>query len=540
MMRTLIKYRRPALIVASLVFTLALAGCPYLEPWDLRPAASGEHWLRFVQVTDIHIVDDESPARIVKMDSYKAGAWRPQEAYAAQVLDATCRLINRIHYGGQLTGHGPVDFVLVTGDVAENAQYNEVRWFIDTMDGGWVTPDSGDLDGPQRPIAAEINPHLPFKAAGLAKDIPWYVLIGNHDNLCVGNFSIDRTSPDPEEWRAPVGPVVGSFLGLPNLSPPQDALIPTGDQSLAILRAGDPEPIDPHTYQLDMDLLQAGPITPDPNRHFMSKRLFIAEHFKTRSFPGGHGFDATSTLTGEAHYTFRPKRDVPVRVIVIDSVGPDAVPGYLGASGAVALAEFEGFLKPQIRAAKAAGEYVILATHHPSIDIKKPTLVPCVTAEVFTSYLASQPNILAHICGHMHYHDVIMHAGPYPYPEFLTASLIDYPQQVRMLDVYYDSRNKTFELRSTFLSHTDDPTRLSEESYVRMTADMMEDPDGSEWAQRMSHLDLTGIESYLLDDHGAKADRHPADAQDAYLRDEQTGPRTLSVSVRRPDLKESD
>jgi 3',5'-cyclic AMP phosphodiesterase CpdA len=442
-----------------------LTGCPYLDPWDALPAVQGEHWLRLVQVTDIHITDEESPARIIAMDSFVAASWRPHEAYAAQVLDATCRLINRIHALGRLRGDGPVDFVLFSGDLADNAQYNELRWFIDTVDGGWVVPDSGALDGPFSPLAEDINPNLPFRAAGLSKDIPWYAAIGNHDILDAGNFFIDRSAPDPVDWVAPVSPIVGQFLGLGDLSPPQTSLIPTGSQSLAVLNAGDPEPIDPHTLQLVPELLQPGAVVPDPNRHYLSKRIFIRELFNTRSFPAGHGFAPSSTLTGIAQYSFRPRTDVPIRVIVMDSEGLDAIPGYLGADGVVSLADFEGFLKPQVRAAKAAGEYVIVVTHHPTTDWGQPVAGVVVTPEAFIGYLASQPNILAHVTGHTHYHGLITHEGPYPYPEFITASLIDYPQEARTIDVYYDRRNEVFHLRSTFVTHAAFPRGLCTHDY---------------------------------------------------------------------------
>lgn len=486
------------------LLAVPLSGCPYLDAWTGLPPVNGERWLRFVQISDVHIIDEESPARTILMDSFVAGSFRPQEAFAAQVLDATCRVINRLHYGGFFTSSGPLDFVIFTGDVTDNAQYNELRWFIDTVDGGAILPDSGELDGPSRPVPPEINPNLLFRAAGLAKDVPWYSCIGNHDNLGNGNFSIDRSSPDPREWHAPVSPVVGQFLGLPDLTPPQTSLIPTGDQSLGILLAGEVEPIDPHTYQLVSELLQTGGIPVDDSRRFLSKQLFIKEHFNTTSFPAGHGFEPSSTITGKAYYSFRPKKDVPVRFITLDSVGPDAVPGFLGADGSLAYSEFEGYLKPQIREAQAAGEYVIIATHHPTYTWGKPAVQRTVTPEEFTSYLASQPNIIAHICGHTHYSEVIMHSGRYPYPEIVTSSLIDYPQEVRVFDLYYDRRNEKFHLRSTFVSHADQPTRLSLESYQRMQVDALADPDSPDWVDRVSNMDMNGIEEVILDAQNMK------------------------------------
>lgn len=524
----MLKRANKAVYAFTIALAVALTGCPYFEPGDLIPGTKGEHWLRFVQITDIHVVDEESPARIVTMDSFVARAWRPQEAYEAQVLDATIREINRIHYAGYFTQNGPIDFALVTGDMIESAQWNEFRWFMDTMDGDTITPDSGELDGPLSPLDPAINPNLPFKAAGLAKDIPWYMAVGNHDNLCVGNLAIDRASADPHDWSAPMSPLVAQFLGLPALSPPQDSLVPTGDQTLAVLRAGDPEPIDPSTLQLVPELLVSGSTTPDPARHFLSKAMLIDESFDTRSLPAGHGFTPLSRITGHAYYSFRPKQDVPVRVIVMDSTGPDAIEGYLGPDGAITVSQFEGFLKPEIRSAREAGEYVMVITHHPSDDLVKPTAIPCITPAKFRSYLASQPNILLHLCGHMHFSEVITVAGPHPYPEILTGSLIDYPQEARMIDIYYDREKEEFHIESTFVSYANRPTsRLLQEAYLRMTTDLFMDPESPEWVERVGDLDLSDLETYL---QGAGTFR-----KSAPRRPSPSGPST--IILHRPALK---
>src|SRR5581483_6814004 len=105
-----------------------------------RGTATRTPLLTIGQFTDMHLVDAQSPARVEFLDRLNdpgaAGAttlpfqsaYRPWEMLALHVAESMVQAMNSVV--GPVTGR-PVDFVVTTGDNADNIQLNEIRWHID-------------------------------------------------------------------------------------------------------------------------------------------------------------------------------------------------------------------------------------------------------------------------------------------------------------------------------------------------------------------------------------------------------------------------
>lgn len=199
-------------------------GEPHIVRTDMWPASTTAltALTSFVHFTDIHLVDAQSPSRVEFLDRFADtvcetaplnSAFRPQETMTVQVLEAMVRSLRAIRRG-PVSGR-PLQFLVCTGDNIDNEQYNELRWFIDTLDGGkTITPNSGDpsrYEGVQAAGWADEEywhpdnvtdkykdlygflsyPGLlkaaikPFRATGIR--IPWWQTFGNHDGLLSGN-----------------------------------------------------------------------------------------------------------------------------------------------------------------------------------------------------------------------------------------------------------------------------------------------------------------------------------------------------------------
>ena len=129
-------------------------GEPYVVRSDITNAKKGRAERRksltfFGQLTDPQIADEMSPARLELVDPISgptSAAWRPQEALGVRVFDSTIRNMNANRVSPITDGRAnetKLKFAVLTGDIADSAQKNEVQMFRETLEGGTVDPFSG-------------------------------------------------------------------------------------------------------------------------------------------------------------------------------------------------------------------------------------------------------------------------------------------------------------------------------------------------------------------------------------------------------------
>jgi metallophosphoesterase (TIGR03768 family) len=397
--------------------------------------------LHFFDMTDVHISDKETPTQGIFF-GYLGGqssGYSPVMLATTQVLDAAIQTINALHKAE------PFDFGISLGDVANNEQYNELRWYIDVFDGKVINPDSGVKDDP---VPGPLNDYQDqYKAAGLNTSIPWYQALGNHDHNWIG------TNPPDDYLKA-------NYTGTYILNMGNIFVDPLGIKSRGYYMGS----IDGRT--VNGDIIGVGNVTDfttppqvlaaDPNRRVLTVSDWMGEFFNTSSTPKGHGFNQSDVNSGRAYYSFEPKSDIPIKVIVLDDTqnATDADVGGYG-HGSLDNEQFD-WLVSELDSGQAEGQLMIIAAHVPiATEASGSSLdeytgwssVSQVSEEKLLSTLHEYPNLILWISGHRHVNSVNAQKSPdasHPelgFWEVETSSLRDFPQQFRTFEIVRNSDN---------------------------------------------------------------------------------------------------
>jgi metallophosphoesterase (TIGR03768 family) len=393
--------------------------------------------LNFFAMTDIHITDKETPAQVIYL-GYKGGissGYSPVMLYTTHVLDAAVQTINA------LNKKDPFDFGISLGDGINSAQYNELRWYIDVLDGKNINPDSGVKDDP---VPGTHNDYQDeYKAAGLNKTIKWYQTLGNHDHFWIGSNPVNDylRSAYIGENILNLGNILTDPLGVDSRGfymGSIDGRTPYGD----IIGVG---PVK--DFEVPPKVLAA-----DPNRRPLSRNEWMSEFFNTSSSPKGHGFNQSNVKTGFACYTFEPKSNIPIKVIVLDDTQRENDPNVQGFGHGSLDKERYDWLVKELDKGQSEGKLMIIAAHIPIGVEKAGSFIgwwsnSYVSEENLTAKLHKYPNLILWIAGHRHLNTITAFKSPdderpeLGFWEVETSSLRDFPQQLRTFEIVRNSDN---------------------------------------------------------------------------------------------------
>jgi hypothetical protein len=375
-------------------------GEPLIARTELGPVAAPQQLIAtLAHVTDAHVLDASSPARVTFLDRLGPpfqSTFRPQEALTVQVLAGAIRTIRRLS----------PDAVIQGGDLIDNDQSNELSHALAALGRGPVSPGSGprgyygvqlaanpdpfyyrpDLDAPRYPGLLQ-RAARQFWSPGVGART--YPVLGDHDILVQGEI---RPTPETKTlatgaealWELPPGlkrPPGTSELTSPD-GPPRPGVVST---FLAQALAGPKVPVPADSGRREME-------PPEVIGRLLNGQTRPALDYHADVAPG-------------------------LRLIVLD---------LARRGGGLVRPEQPPWLAKELAA--AGDRWIIVTSHQP--------LTSSEGGEQLLALLDRHPNVIAAICGHVHHNQI--DARPTQsggYWLITTSSLIDYPQQARAMSV---------------------------------------------------------------------------------------------------------
>ena len=431
--------------------------------------------LSLIHLSDLHICDAQSPARAEIVDRFSdphnpvsehiglIGAYRAQEFLTVQTLESMIRTANTINKG--LFSDRLIDAVVITGDVTDNAQANELDWYLTLLDGGEIVPDSGDntlwegvaQTNPETYDTSYWNPEgtpdgctddfpralygfpvvkgltdavrKPFVATGIKHR--WFATHGNHDALLQGTV-------------------------------PSDAMLlafATGDQKLLALSS------DLDLQEFVSKWSEVGPaayppleggitrtIGADARRRINQTSDWAKIHLSCSH--DGHGLTQQNALHGTKYWS---KDMGDVRLISLDTVNV-----YGGWQGSLDESQFL-WLKRTL--SEVTPKYFVLLSHHPLHtlynDYTPNNVDRRICIDELTTELLKHDRIILWLAGHNHENEIrfVGDREGFGFWHVMTSSLVDWPQQGRLIEIFEDATQ--IAILTTIFDHQS-PTSLGE------------------------------------------------------------------------------
>ena len=446
-------------------------GEPRVVRRDLMPAGAGApavgeppSLVFFAHLCDLQTGDVQSPGRFEFFEAFSGipeaklfyPAARPQEALNLRAVEALVRTVNRL--GESPDSGAPLALAVSAGDNLDNAQANELAWFLTLMTGGEIDQRSGGVvyEGVQAadwqdptywhpdPVPDRYrerwgfpdHPGLlaeamaPFCAEGLA--LPWLTCFGNHDGLVLGN-----SLPTVAYREIVVGE--RKVVGLP---PGFDAVAHSGE------------------FHSAPELFLGGPtrrVTASAARRIVGRGEVVAAVSGAPGLPAGHGLSPTRVEAGVAYCVHDlDEGAVPIRFVFLDTTNMDGF--FEGSIGRRQLRWLEDrlvevssrYLDPTGRwvgSVDARDHLVVLMSHHCLDDLVNDRSDPLgfendqqrVLAAEVEALVHRFPNVVLWGNGHRHANKVWARqdttgrtAG---FWEVSTSAVSDWPCQMRLFEL---------------------------------------------------------------------------------------------------------
>lgn len=487
---------------------------PHYEPLELSadgPAIppGAQPILRFVQLSDSHVIDDDGPAiangtpteLVLDPAVGNSAATFLNEEFTDEVLNAAFKTINACN-----TPSHPLALTITTGDITDTNWLNVTRRVIDNIDAqpGQLTafeqncgyiPHEGDCPIPADLLAIPTGRLVADSQAqqGDQGPVPETDATYQWGTARAMRQALETAAAGAQQGTTTIAaglpPALQADGGLAGLDVPYYAVF--GNHDVAVKGTV--------TYQggFEPALLAHG------RYFFQSKREFINEWFATTSSPVGHGFnnatdedrwtDPNKYNDGWYSFTQDGLDGTKFRFITLDTTfdGVDqAAHSALNAPGTIAsnptgleagFMSHEQFtwLQGELAAAATADppQPVLIFSHHPDRSFierqysGEAARVETTAAEIDAllgqaTHGGSPSTVVGWVAGHTHANRVnpcrvgncpIGDGSPTevpiarPFWRFETASLINWPQEGRIIEVFKLADN-SYALRLTMIS----------------------------------------------------------------------------------------